>query len=159
MGGNQYQAEGYQAHHEPLAETDAFAKQQPFEQHGEGRKAGKAERGNGDARDLHRMEEGQPVTTQQQTGTHQHPQLPDRGSLLAGPQPSEGGQAEDRKQGPAKDNHQRGGQRQFAEDPGQPESQGADMQSQQGLARGHGSSKAGKTSKRKDATVAARKKI
>src|SRR5690606_24550149 len=118
---------------------------QPFEQHGEGGKAGKAERGYSDTRDFYRVKEGQPVATQQQAGPDQHPELLGRGSLLAGPQPSEGCQAEYRKQGSTKDNHHGGGQRQFAEDPGQPERQGADMQSQQGLARGHENSKTGKT--------------
>ncbi|MNJ74218.1 hypothetical protein D3C77_711160 [compost metagenome] len=87
------------------------------------------------------------MTAQQQAGADQHQQAFGRRALLAGSKPGKRRQAEHGEQGPAKDDHHGGGQRQFAEDTGQTESQGSDMQAEQGLARGHGHSRRGETAR------------
>ena len=71
MRGDQHQPQAYQSHHGIFDRSRAFFEQQPLEQHGKGREAGKAEGGDGHARDMHRLEKTPPVSAQQQAAEGQ----------------------------------------------------------------------------------------
>jgi len=120
---DQDQAGGDQSQQHPLGRPDALPEDQAFEQRDEGGEAGEAQRGDGDAADLDRNEEGDPVRGQQRPGDHQHEQLRGRQDAQQGlaPHAGEYAQRNHREDRPPQRDDGGAGLDQLPEDAGQAE--------------------------------------